>query len=746
MSSAKSESESALWTPRMQLWQLMGLSVLGVTLPLIGRLADNSQYLILEDYSLIEVVSVAFLLFPILPLMLWLIVRLLVRLGCRRSGDRVFSGLIVLLSAMCGMTVVRAISVGLDLQRNGIPEVLPALVALAAAAAVGRLNRRSAAVRQFLCVLAWGGLAVPYVLFGSAGVRWQLLGVPDQSSTAGLQLPRPVPIVMVVFDGLNGMSLLNAEGQIDRHRFPSFAALADSATMYRNATTVHPRTDHALPAMLTGTLPREEQFPVEADYPPGLFRRIFESGQYDMTVFEPLTRFCPTELRQLQHGRSAVQQIGRLLSTLLRVNTQICLPLELAPEQTIIPREWFGLLPHNKSSAVTQKGLVIYGWDTGRREQVQHFIKCLTPGSRPGFAFLHIALPHYPWSVLPSGAQCFPMADVSIATAGLRNETWTTDEWLVQQAWDRNLLQALYADRCLGMITETLRQQQTLEQTLLIVTADHGMCFMPGASLRETVSATLPDLLPVPLLIHLPGQTQSTVTDRNVEIIDILPTIADVTGMESSPDWDGSSLLSEETRARKTLCGNQPSILAPDFPQRFQHVQRLISVFGEGGVGDRIGRLDAVPGLRGRRVEEFAVGVSALRAVLASGVVGRGVVPGPFSPGQPYTACLQHGRIERAGGGEGAVPGNFAELEPVWLAIAVSGRIVATTRTSTDAAWRDIFTAYVPEDEVPVLAEQVQLYEIPNGADVGELRRVAYRSVSIDEVQGLFSGAGYSEE
>ena len=737
MSSAKSESESALWTPRTQLLQLMGLSVLGVTLPLMGRLADNAQYLILEDYSLFEVVSVAILLFPILPLLLWLIVRLLVRLGFRRSGDRVFSGLIVLLSAMCGMTVVRAISVGLDLQRNGIPELLPALVALAAAAAVGRLNRRSAAVRQFLCVLAWGGLAVPYVLFGSAGVRWQLLGVPDQGSTAGLQLPRPVPIVMVVFDGLNGMSLLNAEGRIDRHRFPSFAALADSATMYRNATTVHPRTDHALPAMLTGTLPREEQFPVEADYPPGLFRRIFESGQYDMTVFEPLTRFCPTELRQLQHGRSAVQQIGRLLSTLLRVNTQICLPLELAPEQTIIPREWFGLLPHDKTSAVTQKGLVIYGWDTGRREQVQHFIKCLKPGSRPGFSFLHIALPHYPWSVLPSGNSYFPWADISLSVAGLRDEAWTTDEWLVHQAWDRNLLQALYADRCLGMITETLRQQQTLDQTLLIVTADHGMCFVPGASLRETVSETLPDLLPVPLLIKLPGQTESGVTDRNVEIIDILPTIADVTGMEPSPEWAGSSLLADEVRARKTVCGTRPSIIAPEFPERFQHVQRLLRVFGEGGADDRIGRLQAVPGLRGRRVAEFTVEPSSLQAVLAAGVVGRDIAPSEFSPGKPFTSCLQHGRILRADGGGQEATG---PIQPVWLALAVSGRIVTTTRTSTDAEWRDIFAAFVPEDEVPATAELVELYEIPGPTEVRELRRVEYRSVPVDDLQFVFSG------
>ncbi|MFN9041373.1 MAG: hypothetical protein ACK5YO_34100, partial [Planctomyces sp.] len=224
---------------------------------------------------------------------------------------------------------------------------------------------------------------------------------------------------------------------------------------------------------------------------------------------------------------------------------------------------------------------------------------------------------------------------------------------------------------------------------------------------------------------------RGSVTDRNAEITDILPTIADVIGMESDPAWAGSSLLTDEVRARKTLLGPHPSILAPDFPRRFEHAQRLQRVFGAGGAGDRIGRLAAIPGLAGRRVDEFAVLESAVRAVIAPGVVGQHVPPTPTSPGSSFTASLLHGKLlagtDRATGFE----------QPVWLAVAVSGRIVATTRTSTDPRWNRVWTAYVPESEVPEAVQPVELYEVPDPAAPRELRRIPYESLAADELWEL---------
>ncbi|MFM7830219.1 MAG: hypothetical protein ACKPJD_00400, partial [Planctomycetaceae bacterium] len=103
---------------RTQLLQLAGLSAMGITLPLTDRLAGNSQYLILLNYSLLEVLTTLAMLFPGLPLLLWLVVRLIRRLWGSVAERRLFSLLLVLLSACCGMSAVRTLTVSLDLQRN----------------------------------------------------------------------------------------------------------------------------------------------------------------------------------------------------------------------------------------------------------------------------------------------------------------------------------------------------------------------------------------------------------------------------------------------------------------------------------------------------------------------------------------------------------------------------------------------------------------------------------------------------
>jgi len=64
-----------------------------------------------------------------------------------------------------------------------------------------------------------------------------------------------MPVVVVIFDELPLSSLLDAEGQIDGHRFPSFAKLAGRSSWFRNATGVAGFTQQAVPAILTGRYP-----------------------------------------------------------------------------------------------------------------------------------------------------------------------------------------------------------------------------------------------------------------------------------------------------------------------------------------------------------------------------------------------------------------------------------------------------------------------------------------------------------
>ena len=60
---------------------------------------------------------------------------------------------------------------------------------------------------------------------------------------------------MITFDEWPTSSFVGADGKIDRTLFPNIAAFADSATWYRNATSVTSATWHAVPAILIGEVP-----------------------------------------------------------------------------------------------------------------------------------------------------------------------------------------------------------------------------------------------------------------------------------------------------------------------------------------------------------------------------------------------------------------------------------------------------------------------------------------------------------
>ena len=69
-------------------------------------------------------------------------------------------------------------------------------------------------------------------------------------------------------------------GDIDAVRYPSFARLAKEGTWYPRATTAHEHTTGAVPAILTGRLPRSGSMPTLEDHPENLFTMLGETYQF----------------------------------------------------------------------------------------------------------------------------------------------------------------------------------------------------------------------------------------------------------------------------------------------------------------------------------------------------------------------------------------------------------------------------------------------------------------------------------
>ena len=107
--------------------------------------------------------------------------------------------------------------------------------------------------RFFLTLMSPAVFLVP-ILFLTDPTLKNFVGNPkNQSRSTELEYSKLPGIVIIVFDELPTISLLDSNMEIDAGRYPNFAKLADTSTWYRGASTIHYSTRFSIPSILTGT-------------------------------------------------------------------------------------------------------------------------------------------------------------------------------------------------------------------------------------------------------------------------------------------------------------------------------------------------------------------------------------------------------------------------------------------------------------------------------------------------------------
>ena len=174
---------------------------------------------------------------------------------------------------------------------------MPSVPHFALAAAVGILcawlYAAVPATRTFVTYLGPSVLVFPALFLLHPSMRSFMAPDDGAEKTAATIPPGGPPVVMVVFDQLPLTSLLSESGGIDP-RYPNFAALADDATWFRNATTVAELTGWAMPALTSGSSPQRSRLPTAHDYPANLFTALGRAYRHE--VIEPITHLCPERL------------------------------------------------------------------------------------------------------------------------------------------------------------------------------------------------------------------------------------------------------------------------------------------------------------------------------------------------------------------------------------------------------------------------------------------------------------------
>jgi hypothetical protein len=633
--------------------------------PLFGLLSRNAEFFVARRSQPLDVILFVLIVCYVPPLLFILIEGITAVLG--RPVRKSMHGLIVAgLAASVILPTLRPIA--------GVPgSVLSAGAALfGVITALGTL--RFYPVRLFLTILSPAVVIFPGLFLFYSPVS-RVLFVHPAAEVADITVETAAPVVMVVFDEFALYALMNEHHQIDSVRYPNFAALARDATWFRNATTVCDSTMLAVPALLTGKYPDGVRLPTVVDHPQNLFTLLGKA--YTVQGFELDTQLCPGgRCRNDRAQESIPSRIGSLLADLSVVYVHILLPADLSARVPPVTTNWIHFTPD---------GLLQDPQDRGQR--FQQFLETISAAQEPRFYFLQSLLPHYPYIYLPSGkiyTDTHLVEGLALGTAH-----WGDNEGAVLQAYQRYLLQVGFVDTLLGKLVARLKTVGLYDRSLLVITADHGVSFRPKGAWRAVTKSNHCDIMPIPLFIKAPHQREGVISDRNVETIDVLPTIADLLGIRLPWSIDGRSALDTALpeRTAKVIFSfaspDRPSVYGPTLEAACNAMEQQGVLFGSGTGRGGLFHIGPYPALVDRRPAEIGVTGTA-RVVVEldhANFYERVDLQSPFVPA--YVA----GRIVR---NDGMTP-------PLDLAVAVNGTIRAVAQTVQGKGGELRFSAVVPE-------------------------------------------------
>jgi arylsulfatase A-like enzyme len=207
----------------------------------------------------------------------------------------------------------------------------------------------------------------------------------------------------------------------------------------------------------------------------------------------------------------------------------------------------------------SHRGFDVYRRHRGAEQAGAHLFEALaaSPRERPIFAFLHLMDVHnQPLTDSSSTMYAPPEPFASQFLQGARERIQGLD---MEAAWEtgglvdadqHEALVALYdggirsVDDLLGRWITAWERAGLLDNTLLIVTSDHG----EGLDQRGTGYGghghIYEEGLRVPLIIHLPGDARAGERiDTPVSLIDVLPTVLSFAGLEQDSWLPGQALL-----------------------------------------------------------------------------------------------------------------------------------------------------------------------------------------------------------
>ena len=322
-----------------------------------------------------------------------------------------------------------------------------------------------------------------------------------QRQVAALSPSRPNVLLLQ----LESVGANRLEQQLDgRPVTPELDQLAREGLRLRRAWTTATHSNYAQMAVLSSLFPYRglglDQYE-RLDYPRFLFHDLFHALGYDTATissqdetWQGMRRFQDTGTPTFYHH--APDYLGSHLDT----GTESDVP----------------------DGATTD---VVLSWLTA-------------PRNRPWALYVNFQATHFPYSIPAQATRPFGRAEPTASTFNYFD--YPLEETEIAHRRYCNAL--AYVDEQVGRIRHYLELTGELDDTLWIVTADHGENF--GDHGLVTHGRTLFDIeARVPLFVRWPGHVEPRDELEPVSHLDIMPTVADLLGLPPHPSYQGRSFV-----------------------------------------------------------------------------------------------------------------------------------------------------------------------------------------------------------
>ncbi|CAB4961504.1 MAG: sulfatase-like hydrolase/transferase [Actinobacteria bacterium] len=515
---------------------LLAAAVLAVVIPANEKIAANDVFFSAHGVSQIAWVAVL----AVALVALWLLLAGVLTVLKKRLQPASYD-----IAASAIMFVVAWFLAGNVLTQTlftGVPALGP-IIGLAVAAGVTLLARRftmGSPLFVFASIAAVAPLVLSVFAGSAAAAATPLAFAPDSQ--------RP-SIMWIVSDELQYPLVFDQAGKI-RPEFPNLQALQADSTTYTHAYSAANYTDYAVPSMLTGISDIAAEGPermqeVRANI--GIVPSL--ASEYSVVMESPIYRFeCDTtdcaSVGSAKDSNVVSQYLGFAADT-AAIAGRTALSRPFSDAFPSLDGKWRDFWSGGDEFGDNAEGNSVSKAIAGLRRAEQ-----AAPGA-PIFSFWHTIRTHAPWNVDREGKEIYPSRLPIVEDAHMvgsnKAGTYSTPEL---QSIERRLYanSAIDFDRQLGQLIAELKATGRYDNTIIVLTADHGATMTVEADRRvgDTLEQRWAEVAHVPLMVKDPNQVEPATVVAPRSTGQIARTVLIAAGATAPPELALSPDLSKD--------------------------------------------------------------------------------------------------------------------------------------------------------------------------------------------------------